>query len=52
MRITGSAVVTTRLSRETMNSATEVIANVQRVRAVVVMTFLLIRDQSLSYTGK
>ena len=34
VRITGSAVVTTRLSSETMNSATEVIANVQRVRAL------------------
>jgi hypothetical protein len=31
VRITGSAVVTTRLSSETMNSATDVIANVQRV---------------------
>ena len=30
-RITGSAVVTTRLSRLTMNSATEVIASVQIV---------------------
>ena len=37
VRITGSAVVTTRLSSETMNSATEVIANVQSVRALPVI---------------
>ena len=34
--MTGSAVETTRLSRTTMNSATEVIANVQSVLVLAV----------------
>jgi len=42
VRMTGIAVETTRLSRETMKSAIEVIANVQRVllRSVIVGVFL------------
>ena len=54
VRITGSAVVTTRLSSETMKSATEVIANVQRVRVRAVIAFLLVHvcDQSLTYESK
>jgi hypothetical protein len=35
-RITGSAVVTTRLSRVTMKSATEVIAKVQSVAVLLI----------------
>ena len=39
VRITGSAVETTRLSSTTMNSATEVIANVQRVFVLACIRF-------------
>ena len=39
VRITGSAVETTRLSRTTMNSATDVIANVQRVLVFACIRF-------------
>ena len=41
-RMTGIAVVTTRLSSETMKSATEVMTNVQRVRVRAVISFLLL----------
>ena len=39
VRITGSAVETTRLSSTTMNSATDVIANVQRVFVLACIRF-------------
>ena len=45
-RITGSAVVTTRLSSVTMKSATEVIANVQQVLC------LFVCDSSLTSSRK
>ena len=52
-RITGSAVVTTRLSSETMKSASEVIANVQSVCVCVSSILLsLCCDQSLTQGEK
>jgi len=47
-RITGSAVVTTRLSSVTMKSATEVIANVQSVEALLLISSLLCSEYSLT----
>ncbi len=47
----GNAVVTTRLSRVTMNRAAETSASVQPVRRAVVISILLI-DGPISWTDK
>src|SRR5688572_3733769 len=56
VRITGSAVETTRLSRTTMNSAIEVIANVHAVFVLACIRFInslpTCSEQSLSYRSK